>query len=135
MCPPGSFKADVGNAACRKCFPNESSTEGATKCLCKAGTFRSASSCTPCPTGTFKGADLNDGECSACPAFSETTFAGATQMAQCACLAGYSPMAVTDGWQCTPCAAGTFKNTTGDAPCDGCGAFQSTTGKAAASAT
>ncbi len=55
-------------------------------------------------------------ECTACPAFSSSP-EGASNFRDCICDAGYTGQ---DGGPCVACAAGTYKNATGNASCLEC---------------
>jgi len=67
--------------------------------VCPAGQYENAYACIPCPVGT-------------------NTPPGASDIAQCTCIEGYT--AESNGVVCTACAAGTWKNVTGNTTCIEC---------------
>lgn len=89
------------------------------ECVCGAGATRAGGACVACAQGTYK-ADAGDGACVACGA-GNTSPAGSLGPDACvvtACDAGYT----VSGGVCSACPAGTWKNTTGPAACESCGA-------------
>jgi Tyrosine-protein kinase ephrin type A/B receptor-like/Regulator of chromosome condensation (RCC1) repeat len=76
--------------------------------------------CTSCGVNTYSTAvaAIALTNCSTCPA-NTSSAAGSPLRANCTCLAGY--IASSDGYACTPCGAGTYKNATGVGTCTPCG--------------
>lgn len=132
-CGADTFKTALGNFSCEGCPENTQTLgTGATavaQCVCDPGFARDANSgeCAACAAGTFKGSPGDDacGECdaggycaigsvspTACPANS-TSAAGATNVRDCQCAAGFFAVFGVDGegsetLACVPCPAGTF---------------------------
>ena len=71
-------------------------------CTCAVDMYYDGTACVSCPTGTT--APMNT-----------------APIEDCVCLAGYS--ALSDGVQCIPCAAGTWKGSTGIGVCIACPEF------------
>ena len=103
-----------------------------TQCIrCAPGKFKSPemlfTPCTLCPENTFS-ALSGATQCTPCPPYSSSvmgssrcTFApcrGEDYNMGCVCPVGKTG---PDGGPCSPCAAGTYKNVTGDARCTNCG--------------
>ena len=89
--------------------------------------------CTPCPVDTFSGPKAL--VCTACIANSNSN--SSAQRTICMCNPGWTAAQTAAGSNkaCEQCAAGKFKDTTGDAACSNCaaGKFTNTTGDAACS--
>jgi hypothetical protein len=80
-------------------------------------TFLPAMACKVCSAGSY----LDAGVCRACPDGS-TSLPGSTSLSSCICEKGYT----LQGASCSQCILGTFKNTTGNGPCDPCAVGAST---------
>jgi hypothetical protein len=86
---------------------------GYSHCYCGEGLVRDTSGhCTPCPLGTFRGAEelarLN--ECAACPVGSTTVAVGSTSVYECTCISGRYAQSGGNPAEgpinCTPCPQG-----------------------------
>ena len=146
-CLEGYFKSFQGNASCKKCPDNSTSTiSGATNCTCNPGYELSNNGlcdgkydifqcsvcyilCTACLEGRFKSFQGN-ASCKVCPDNSTSTISGATN---CTCNPGYelSNNGLCDGKYdifqcsvcyilCTACLEGRFKSFQGNASCKEC---------------
>ena len=119
-CPAGTYKDIAGSGVCVECHDQSSSPAGSTQtsdCACNPGhTITDDDTCEPCPMGTFKDTWGSDA-CSACRANSVSP-AGSAASDECVCDAGYA--AAEDGASCVPCAAGSYKEAPGSAPCQSC---------------
>ncbi|EKX34804.1 hypothetical protein GUITHDRAFT_118978 [Guillardia theta CCMP2712] len=80
-------------------------------------TFLPAMACKVCAAGSY----LDAGVCRACPDGS-TSLLGSNSLSSCICEKGYT----LQGASCSQCITGTFKNTSGNVPCDACAAGAST---------
>ena len=142
ICNAGYYGDPSIGDTCTVCPPNSGSycTVGSctaiVNCFCNQGYYGSAGSCTACPANS--GSNCADHGSLRC----------AESQEQCLCNAGYAgpnggPCIDTttpcepgytrlDGGPCSPCAAGTYKNTTGSAACTDCpaGTYKDTTGSA-----
>lgn len=94
-------------------------------CVCAAGYYYvDASSCAPCPAGSYNSEPGDQVTCTACPA-GATTLPGATDPAECLCPAGTSATGLVEGSEyalaCEACAADSYKtvasNTAECLPC------------------
>ncbi|KAJ1491451.1 hypothetical protein T484DRAFT_1882630 [Baffinella frigidus] len=140
-CPFFSSTSSTGSSVVTDCsciagYIGTVMTASSTCSPCPAGylqTTPGSTSCDPCPSGKYnpnEGGD-EDADCITCPLFS-TADSPAESIVECYCNAGYTG---PNGQQCTPCAAGTYKNTTGTDSCDACGnATYSTTSGATSDA-
>ena len=132
-CPQNTYNVNedlVGTPTeCDAC-PNDSTSGGGSNelsdCQCPAGTFATASGCTPCQQNTFnaEGDTVNTttlSQCTLCPD-QATSNGGSDELGDCQCLAGTS--ATASG--CVDCAdhsfnpAGDTVNTTTPSQCTGC---------------
>ena len=143
-CPSGSFGVAFSDTkGCQPCpdhshhnMPGSSDT-GA--CMCNAGYTGLPSvgkACVPCASGTFKAEPGNAtcqscargtynpfvasngvSACLECPTHSSTMLEARNSISDCVCNAGH---AGNIGEPCAPCAAGTFKATTGSQSCLHC---------------
>ena len=127
-------------ATCLACADDSnapSMSSAAAACTCNAGyTGPNGGPCSPCALGTYKIAS-GSAACTSCVAGTYSVAEGATAEETCAlcplnsvspsmssavdactCNAGYTG---PDGGPCSPCDAGTFKNTSGSAACRSCG--------------
>jgi hypothetical protein len=91
---------------------------------CATGTYKSATgsaACTPCVAGTYSTALAATAQtaCLVCPVNSNSPIQSSATTA-CTCNAGHSG---PNGGPCVPCAAGTYKPSTGPAACTSCPAF------------
>jgi len=168
-CTVGTYANKTGSSTCFNCPTKQTSGIGSTSinnCTantpCNAGYTGPNGNCAPCATGTYKDvtgsaactacsagkysattAAIAATNCSACPANSNSLNQSSSATA-CTCNAGYSGV---NGGECTACAAGSYKPTTGSAactcnagytgpdggPCTACapGSYKATTGSAA----
>ena len=86
-CELGSYKPEVGPAACAACPVDattaETGSSAVTDCLCTAGFTgeidRPASLCFACPVGTYK-AEVGPGDCTACTEHADTATTGSTEI-------------------------------------------------------
>ena len=88
----------------------------ASACICEPGYFGpNGGACALCPEGSFC---LGGTSSSPCAGTTGGMYSppGASSQSQCVCAAGYSLVSTT----CTPCAKGTFKESTGDQSCTLC---------------
>ncbi|KAJ1465896.1 hypothetical protein T484DRAFT_1594020, partial [Baffinella frigidus] len=89
-----------------------------TDCKCLSGYMGMSDgvACTVCSAGTFKSA-FGVGDCAVCP---EHTYSheGSSGVTDCLCVIGYT--ADSDGVECSPCTAGTYKSITGASQCSAC---------------
>ena len=137
-CMPGTYKNATGSTPCAVCPANSNSSEGSTSntaCQCNPGfTGFNGGTCTQCDAGKFK---IGTGEavCTNCSSGQYSTTIGATsdvcqgcqvnsnspsssdEHTDCICNAGFTG---ADGGHCPECAAGKFKNETGDSACTEC---------------
>jgi hypothetical protein len=108
-CPPGTFKAQPGAAACTSCPDSSASaaaSDAAGDCLCNAGySGANGGACAPCAAGTYK-AELGAAACTSCP--NSSVSAPASVAAEdCECMAGYTG---PNGEACVRCPPGTFSS-------------------------
>jgi hypothetical protein len=105
---------------------NEPHMDSISDCSCMEGFSGDAPSwegfCTPCASGTFRGASDPPEACIPCPSGS-TTEEGATAIDQCSCQAGYND----DEGACSPCPVATYKPDNGPGACSACPAGSTTT--------
>ncbi|KNC48809.1 uncharacterized protein AMSG_00589 [Thecamonas trahens ATCC 50062] len=89
------------------------------------GRLNNVDGCQLCPRGAYSPA--NTAECTACVAGTTTTAPGATSVVDCICDvgAGWRDDGNGEG-ECMLCAADSFKDAIGDAPCEACGANSTT---------
>jgi len=126
-----SSSSDVTACACNAGY---SGPNGGTCSACVAGTYKIASgsaACTSCGSGTHSstvGASAAS-SCGVCPLNSNSPAMSSSSLA-CTCNAGYSG---PDGGPCSPCVAGTYKDTSGSAGCTSCaaGRYSASTGASA----
>lgn len=135
-CAVGTYKALVSNSGCVACPGNtttlSNASTSASQCVCRAGFEFVNGFCFACPANKFKQVPGSH-DCTPCP---EHTLApqGATTAAACecpehdehimlvdgvcveACAAGF----FLQGQHCTPCLAGTYKNSKGFGACQPC---------------
>ena len=110
-CARGTYKADSGNETCSQCL---------------MGSFQDKvgqSSCKTCPANTFNPRNGSVWRecfsCKACPP-GQISPPGSTRRSMCTCDVGFTGQS---GLVCRPCAAGEFKNFTGDGQCQSCSQF------------
>lgn len=104
QCPYGSYKTSTGNSVCVACAAGwYTSTLGAT----------SAAQCFECGFDSF----VQNGQCVACPLDSEAPSASTSQDA-CMCSPGFTGL--YQGIDCTQCAVGFFKSSSGSSACEAC---------------
>lgn len=141
-CPSNTYRSGISYATttindCISCpigttTNNQLGATSVSQCLCSAGFYGTgSSSCTPCPTNTYKSSAGNGGigVCLPCTANSNTKgLQGATNSDACVCNAGYSGYGMTS---CTACSPGSYKSFIGNGFCRACpvGTFQSATGQ------
>ena len=131
----------TGSSICSDC-PAHSSSPAASpaksSCVCNpgyAGSFGAADNpCTACAVGKFSIEGISSGyasrSCALCPADSSSPV-GSDGVDDCFCNAGYTG---PNGVACTACAAGTYKQDTGNATCSMCPRNTNSSGLAATSA-
>ena len=126
-CPAGqnSPVASTSSAACifLPCNAGYTGPDGICS-TCAAGTYKvgtGSAACTPCVAGTYSTIPAATAAtvCLACAVNSNSPMQSSTAAA-CTCNAGYSG---PNGGPCAPCAAGTYKPSTGPAACTSCHAF------------
>ena len=128
-CATSTYKDSLSNTACKSCPLHKTTVSGAAddeaECLCVPGRSLSENgTCSLCALGSFK-AVIADASCETCPDGSSALALGAVDASMCNCSAGYEG---SGGSTCTPCAAGSFKNVSGnDATCRSCPAGTYTT--------
>ena len=119
-CAPGTYKNATGSDACTSCpahttSPNSSSV--VTACVCNPGFYGpNGITCTPCHTAMYK-STTGSALCTSCPSNSGASCSACTALGSCTCNIGFSG---PDGFVCTSCMAGTYKNTTGSTSCTSC---------------
>ncbi|EKX33343.1 hypothetical protein GUITHDRAFT_120460 [Guillardia theta CCMP2712] len=111
QCQLGSYNPSAGLTFCASCPASKTtaiySSKSASECVCLAGYFLLVDgSCQPCFPGTFKPA-IGNGECTVCGTGKFAIGDGSTDASLCICKQGYF------GADCLPCAAGSYKNSTG----------------------
>ena len=130
-CTPGKYKSITGTSACLNCPVNTPfspvASLASTACIvvtdCPPGyTGPSGGPCTACVAGTYKD-NAGTATCIPCPA---GTISPAASTSSAACIVEVCKVGNTGpiGGPCTPCAAGSYKDTTGSAPCTACGVGQ-----------
>jgi len=118
ICKPGY--QSVLNNDCQMCENRhyKATISNTDRCvLCKAGTFSASpglSACLTCAVGSFSSA--GETQCRFC-ANNSGIFEPSNE---CECVRGYTKLSTNLGLECKSCGAGTFKNTTGNAPCTEC---------------
>jgi hypothetical protein len=113
-CPDNTFSP--GNSSICTCLPGYTGPDGSACTPCGVGTFKSATGsagCISCGLNSFSSELASVEECAPCP----TNSFSAVGSSICTCLAGYTG---ADGEECTPCEAGTFKESTGSWFCTPC---------------
>ena len=81
--------------------------------VCSAGTTSEIGDCAMCQVDTYS----NGSACVSCP-IGTTAPMDTGPIEDCVCLAGYT--ALSDGIECIPCVAGTWKGFTGSGVCSAC---------------
>jgi len=119
-CIPGFSTSGSGDNLICTIFPN----------ACAPGSFLENNICKDCLTGTFK-SDYGAHGCNPCQTHSTSVINSINQNA-CFCNAGYSGENTNT---CTECAAGKFKESSGNVACVPCGAGKFSTHVAATSDT
>ena len=116
------------------CLAGYVGLDGAACTACEAGTYKpntGMGDCTSCGLNTFsdtRGAS-SVSTCNVCPDFTLSE-SKSTSFTDCTCIAGYSG---PDGYACTACTEGKYKEQTGDHPCLECGVNTYSTNTAATS--
>ena len=106
------------------CTSDSTSAAGASHasdCTCNPGfTGLGDLGCLACANEEYK-PDSGSAICTSCPAHSTHALTAETSAANCACNAGYTGDASTGMvGACSECAIGTYKSSTGSAPCTAC---------------
>ncbi|KAJ1464568.1 hypothetical protein T484DRAFT_1649408 [Baffinella frigidus] len=117
VCKPGWYGPNGG--LCEKCLGGEWCYGGINYQCTGVSTSIGPHVCDDCAQNFYStsvGATSVD-TCSACPLYT-TTAAGTQQLDSCICVTGYTG---SNGAECTPCAAGTFKAIAGSNACTPCG--------------
>uniref|UniRef100_A0A0G4IDK2 Tyrosine-protein kinase ephrin type A/B receptor-like domain-containing protein n=1 Tax=Chromera velia CCMP2878 TaxID=1169474 RepID=A0A0G4IDK2_9ALVE len=124
LCSPGFFTSDEGETECEECPDGTfSSGSGATECLnCEQNTIAvkatptspPATSCTPCPGGTYSVTQIDCVDCD--PGFFRPNNAPLDVYCE-PCLAG-SYAAGRGATECIPCAPGTFQRREAQLSCE-----------------
>jgi hypothetical protein len=129
-CPVGTFKEAVGNASaagagcallsgCCACGANETTLFAGSvhsdACVCLPGF--AGLGCAPCAVGFYKAA-TSDAACEACPPGATTVFERSVALADCVAAPGFFGDSSSSSFQ--PCAAGSYKPTTGSGSCTPC---------------
>ena len=104
-CPAGTYKASNGTDNCTRCSVGTYSTTFAAE---------SNATCAACAAGQY--APEASTNCTVCPANSAAP-ARSGFVTNCLCDAAFTG---PNGGPCVPCAAGTFKSSTGNASCTAC---------------
>jgi len=138
-CPVGTFtiftEGMTSVTTCLACLPNSGSTcngcfhQNSCKCntgysgydggvctACESGKYKDItgmSTCVSCPMGKYSHKD-GLSECIECPSNSVNFEDGSTSINSCLCNIDYSG---PNGGPCSPCPAGTYKNSTGNSSC------------------
>lgn len=121
QCVAGKYKSLVGTSECLTC-PDHSQSPAAsvinTACQCNAGyAGPDGGPCVFCSETEYQ-PSVGAATCLACPENSAATAeSGRDAQTDCLCNAGYTG---ADGDECSACAAGQYKITTGSAACSDC---------------
>jgi Tyrosine-protein kinase ephrin type A/B receptor-like len=105
-----------------KCLAGYTGADGFACAPCVAGTYKTDAGsdvCTSCGGGTYSttAAATTSATCLSCPS-NTFSLVRSDELIDCKCLAGHS--ADEDGAECTACAAGTYKASTGTGTCISC---------------
>jgi hypothetical protein len=122
-CPSHSYSkegsGDIENCACNAGFTVPA--DGSHCTLCIAGSYKDvwgSFPCTLCPAGKYSTStgQISIETCKDCPgnAYSQE---GSSNFTNCSCNLGYTGL---DGYECTPCIAGKYKDISGSASCKMC---------------
>jgi len=120
MCPAGTANSNSGTtnvSNCLLCLPGYTSLKGATSCSpCPIGTYENGlRECISCPVGTYNEL-TGQTECSLCPAGTANINLNSVSLLACQeCSLG--TFSLTGAASCLPCAPGSFTNTSGSANC------------------
>jgi hypothetical protein len=126
MCPANAI-ALPGSGVLEdcKCVPGYTGPNGGTCQYCIAGKYKpnnGSALCTNCPPDTYSDetARALESDCIDCYNNAES-LSGSNSFDLCKCSVGYTSSVLgQDGYQCTPCGLGLYKNTTGYAACSKC---------------
>ncbi|KAJ1492981.1 hypothetical protein T484DRAFT_1610868 [Baffinella frigidus] len=130
-CPENSDSvAGIGTLLDCKCPLGYTGQNGDACIGCSSGAYKNTignATCSLCAVDTYSTtiAATSNVQCINCPA-NTAAVQGSNVLVACKCLMGYNG---TDGTQCTPCPAGTYKQQPGDGACILCGidTFSTTT--------
>lgn len=130
-CPLSTWSGITASVACQPCPENSASTvTGMTSvqgCVCDGGYAGDSGVCSLCPAGTYHATTTTT--CFDCLAGKYTASGGATSCVSCGLRANSDDGATTclcdpaytrSGDLCMPCAAGSFKNSSGNQTCSPC---------------
>jgi hypothetical protein len=123
LCPRNTYSSNTGTEPCLICPAGTGTASKSTQlidCKCEKGYSGTADGveCIPCVVGQYK-TNTGIGQCLTCP-HGTSSAPGSDGLHNCKCEKGYS--GTSDGYQCSACGTGTYKENTGTGGCSTCDA-------------